>query len=63
MLFRSDPSWKRISGNLNTRDELLISLMASEAAIDSRDFEIITAEEVEDLKKVILFQVIIYWLT
>ena len=50
----TDPDWKRISGNLNTRDELLISLMASEAVIDSRDFEIITAEEVDDLKKVLL---------
>jgi hypothetical protein len=53
----TDPGWKRISGNLNTRDELLISLMASEAAIDSRDFEIITAEEVEDLKKVHLIPI------
>lgn len=49
----TDPDWKRLSGNLNTRDELLVSLMASEAVIDSRDFEILTAEEVEDLKKVL----------
>ena len=56
----TDPDWKRISGNLNTRDELLISLMASEAVIDSRDFEIITAEEVEDLKKVL--PILIYYL-
>jgi len=55
----TDPDWKRISGNLNTRDELLISLMASEAVIDSRDFEIITAEEVDDLKKV--FLILIYY--
>ncbi|KAL1737695.1 Up-regulated during septation-domain-containing protein, partial [Schizophyllum fasciatum] len=33
------------------RDELLVSLLASEAAIDSRDFEILSSEEVEDLKK------------
>jgi hypothetical protein len=26
--------------------------MASEAVVDSRDFDILTAEEVEDLKKV-----------
>ncbi|PPQ68308.1 hypothetical protein CVT25_001396 [Psilocybe cyanescens] len=35
----------------NTRDELLLSLMASEAAIDSRNFEILSAEQVDDLKK------------
>lgn len=40
------------SGNLSKRDELLISLMASEAAIDSKEFDILNAEEVEDLKKV-----------
>ena len=40
------------SGNLSKRDELLISLMASEAAIDSKEFDILSAEEVEDLKKV-----------
>ncbi|PPR02647.1 hypothetical protein CVT24_002130 [Panaeolus cyanescens] len=43
--------WKRTSGPLNTRDELIMSLMASEAVIDSRDFEILSTEEVEDLKK------------
>ncbi|KDR84053.1 hypothetical protein GALMADRAFT_262408 [Galerina marginata CBS 339.88] len=42
---------KRLSSPLNTRDELLMSLMASEAVIDSRDFPILTAEEVEELKK------------
>ncbi|KAJ7068733.1 Up-regulated during septation-domain-containing protein [Mycena amicta] len=35
----------------NSRDELLLSLLASEAVVDSRDFEILTSEEVEDLKK------------
>ncbi|KAF7302090.1 hypothetical protein MIND_00775700 [Mycena indigotica] len=35
----------------NIRDELLLSLLASEAVVDSRDFEILTSEEVEDLKK------------
>ncbi|KAJ6515405.1 Up-regulated during septation-domain-containing protein [Mycena sanguinolenta] len=35
----------------NTRDELLISLLASEAVVDSRDFEILSSEEVEELKK------------
>lgn len=47
----TDPSWKRISG-LDTRDELLVSLMASEAVIDSREFAILGAEEVDELKKV-----------
>ncbi|KAF8806306.1 hypothetical protein BYT27DRAFT_7191636 [Phlegmacium glaucopus] len=47
----SESGWKRNSGPLNTRDELLMSLMASEAVIDSRGFDILTAEEVEDLKK------------
>ncbi|KAJ6616211.1 Up-regulated during septation-domain-containing protein [Mycena sp. CBHHK59/15] len=40
-----------IQGPLNTRDELLISLLASEAVVDSRDFEILSSEEVDDLKK------------
>lgn len=44
--------WKRTSGPLNTRDELIMSLMASEAVIDSRDYDILSTEEVEELKKV-----------
>ncbi|KAJ7223959.1 Up-regulated during septation-domain-containing protein [Mycena rebaudengoi] len=46
-------STSRLGNNapLNTRDELLISLLASEAVVDSRDFEILSSEEVEDLKK------------
>lgn len=36
---------------MNTRDELLISLLASEAVVDSRDFEILSSEEVDDLKR------------
>ncbi|EIN10854.1 hypothetical protein PUNSTDRAFT_85232, partial [Punctularia strigosozonata HHB-11173 SS5] len=35
----------------NSRDELLISLLASEAVVESRDCEILPAEEVEELKK------------
>jgi Up-regulated During Septation len=48
-----DPDWKRSSGplNLNTRDELLISLLASQAVVDSGDFEILGSEEVDELKK------------
>lgn len=49
---KSETEWKRTSAPLNTRDELLMSLMASEAVVDSRDFEILTAEEVDELKKV-----------
>ena len=53
-LRRSLPGWKRESENLTTRDELLMSLMASEAIIDCREFNILGTEEVEDLKKVML---------
>ncbi|KIK67666.1 hypothetical protein GYMLUDRAFT_36395 [Collybiopsis luxurians FD-317 M1] len=35
----------------NTRDELLLSLLASEAVVESRDFEILSSEEVDELKK------------
>ena len=48
----SESGWKQNPGLLNTRDELLMSLMASEAVVDSRGFDILTAEEVEDYKKV-----------
>lgn len=46
------PTVKRESVQLNTRDELLMSLLTSEAVVDSRSFEILSAEETEDLKKV-----------
>ncbi|KXN89440.1 hypothetical protein AN958_05602 [Leucoagaricus sp. SymC.cos] len=42
---------KRSSGFTNTRDELLFSLLASEAVVDCRDFTVLTSEEVEELKK------------
>ncbi|KAH6914778.1 Up-regulated during septation-domain-containing protein [Coprinopsis sp. MPI-PUGE-AT-0042] len=42
---------KRASGPLNTRDELLMSLMASEAVVDSHDYQVLSTDEVEDLKK------------
>ncbi|KAF8622113.1 hypothetical protein AX15_007248 [Amanita polypyramis BW_CC] len=45
------PDWKRSSSLFNTRDELLISLLASEAVVDSRGFDILSSEEVEELKK------------
>ncbi|KAG2013231.1 hypothetical protein CC2G_010164 [Coprinopsis cinerea AmutBmut pab1-1] len=49
----SSSQWnpKRASGPLNTRDELLMSLMASEAVVDSREYQILGTEEVEELKK------------
>lgn len=47
--------WKRTSGLVNIRDELLMSLLSSEAIIDSRNCEILSAEEIEELKKVRFF--------
>lgn len=44
--------WKQPSGSVNIRDELLMSLLTSEAVVDSRECEILCAEEVEELKKV-----------
>lgn len=35
-----------------TRDDLLVSLLTSEAVVDSREFEILSSEEIEDLKRV-----------
>ncbi|KAJ3915355.1 Up-regulated during septation-domain-containing protein [Lentinula edodes] len=35
----------------NTRDDLLLSLLASEAIVESRDFTILSSEEIDDLKK------------
>lgn len=46
-----DQNWKR-SSIVDTRDELIMSLLASEAILDSKDFPVLTAEEVEELKKV-----------
>ena len=37
---------------VNTRDALLLSLMSSEAMVDSRGYDILNAEEVDELKKV-----------
>jgi len=36
----------------NTRDVLLFSLLSSEAMVESRSYEILSAEEVEEFKKV-----------
>ncbi|KAJ3895616.1 Up-regulated during septation-domain-containing protein [Lentinula edodes] len=35
----------------NTRDDLLLSLLASEAVVESRDFAILSSEEIDELKK------------
>ncbi|THH33529.1 hypothetical protein EUX98_g696 [Antrodiella citrinella] len=44
--------WKRSSGMMGSvRDDLLMSLLASEAIVDSRGYEILNSEEVEELKK------------
>ncbi|KAI0722322.1 Up-regulated during septation-domain-containing protein [Cerioporus squamosus] len=42
---------KRTSVMFSSKDELLVSLLASEAIVDSRGCEILSAEEVEELKK------------
>ena len=47
--------WKRASGPVDTRDELLMALLASEAIVDSRDFDILHSEDVEELKKVCVY--------
>ena len=47
-----EPNWKRSSNMVDTRDELLMSLLASEAIVDSYDYEILSSEGVEELKKV-----------
>ena len=43
---------RRNSAMLSSKDDLLLSLLASEAIVDSRGFDILSAEEVEELKKV-----------
>lgn len=45
---------------VDTRDELLMSLLASEAVVDSREFEILSSEEVEELKKVRFCNKLVY---
>ena len=44
--------WKRSSQMSSVRDDLLMSLLASEAIVDSRGYDVLSSEEVEDLKKV-----------
>ncbi|KAH0840238.1 Up-regulated during septation-domain-containing protein [Lanmaoa asiatica] len=51
MMSESSVGWKRTSELVNIRDELLMSLLTSEAVVDSRECEILSAEGVEELKK------------
>ncbi|KAL1940017.1 hypothetical protein VTO73DRAFT_9352 [Trametes versicolor] len=46
-----DGDGRRSSTMLSSKDDLLMSLLASEAIVDSRGFEVLNAEEVEELKK------------
>ncbi|KZT24552.1 hypothetical protein NEOLEDRAFT_1134960 [Neolentinus lepideus HHB14362 ss-1] len=46
-----DQNFRPGSGMFNTKDELLMDLLASEAVVDSRNYLILSAEEVEELKK------------
>lgn len=54
----SEIDWKRATGGSVTsstttvRDEFIISLLASQAVVDSREFDILTSEQIDDLKKV-----------
>ncbi|RXW25451.1 hypothetical protein EST38_g419 [Candolleomyces aberdarensis] len=49
----TESAWivKQNSTMSQTRDELLMSLMASEAVVDSREYSVLSTEEVEELKK------------
>lgn len=47
-----DGDGRRSSTLYSTKDDLLMSLLASEAIVDSRGCEVLSAEEVEELKKV-----------
>jgi hypothetical protein len=38
--------------NANPRDRLIMSLLASEALVESKEYDVLEAEEVEELKKV-----------
>ncbi|KAG6843723.1 hypothetical protein H0H87_009343 [Tephrocybe sp. NHM501043] len=40
-----------MSGATTTRDELLLSLLASQAVVDSRAFEILSSEQIDELTK------------
>ncbi|SRR5258708_2421290 len=48
----SNGVWRNGTLPINTKDELLMMLLTSQAVLDSREFEILSAEEVEELKRV-----------
>ncbi|EJU06500.1 hypothetical protein DACRYDRAFT_113194 [Dacryopinax primogenitus] len=47
------PEWrlKHSSTLLDTSDDMLLSLLASQAVVDARDFQMLSMDEVEDLKR------------
>ncbi|KZP00094.1 hypothetical protein CALVIDRAFT_533749 [Calocera viscosa TUFC12733] len=47
------PEWrvKHSSSLLDTNDDLLLSLLASQAVVDAREFEVLSMDEVEELKR------------
>ncbi|KAG5652093.1 hypothetical protein H0H81_006313 [Sphagnurus paluster] len=49
--WRRESGGSNASGSTSTRDELLLSLLASQAVVDSREFEILASEQIDDLTK------------
>ncbi|KAG8894174.1 hypothetical protein FRC01_013130, partial [Tulasnella sp. 417] len=47
----SSLTWRNAHSSVNMKDELLLSLLASQAVVDSKDSEILSAEDVEELKR------------
>ncbi|KIO23000.1 hypothetical protein M407DRAFT_215617, partial [Tulasnella calospora MUT 4182] len=47
----SSLTWRNAHSSVNMKDELLLSLLASQAVVDSKDSEILNAEDVEELKR------------
>ncbi|KAG8966104.1 hypothetical protein FRC03_012516 [Tulasnella sp. 419] len=50
-LHPSSPSTSKNISTFNIKDELLISLLASQAVVDSRDAEMLSSEDVDELKR------------
>ncbi|GJJ07280.1 hypothetical protein Clacol_001480 [Clathrus columnatus] len=50
-LTSDDPALGRVNSGSNVREDLLFSLLTSEAIVDTHDYKILTAEEVEELKQ------------
>ncbi|KAG8967879.1 hypothetical protein FRB90_010852, partial [Tulasnella sp. 427] len=47
----SSLTWRNAHSSVNMKDELLLSLLASQAVVDSKDSEILSAEDVDELKR------------